>query len=94
MELSVQQKALLDKYDRRDVLGLIRAIDKIKNAPDYMSTYRRLLGQGKLSVNSARMEELASALLSELEETLDANNDRTINASYFEISEQIGKKFG
>lgn len=94
MELSVQQKALRDKYDRRDVSGLIRLIDQIKNAPDYMSTYRRLLAQGKLSANSSRIEELATALLSELEETLDANSERTIEASYFEICEQIKRKFG
>jgi hypothetical protein len=94
MELSAQQKALRDKYDRRDVLGLIRLIDQIKNAPDYMSTYRRLLAQGKLTANSSKTEELATALLNELEEALDANNERTIEASYFEICEQIKRKFG
>ncbi|MCW8943282.1 MAG: hypothetical protein OQL27_00840 [Sedimenticola sp.] len=94
MELSVQQKALRDKYDRRDVLGLIRLIDKIKNAPDYMTTYRRLLGLGKLSSNSAKIENLATALLEELEETLEANSELAINASYFEINEQLKRKFG
>jgi len=93
MELSAQQTALLEKYDRRDVMGLIRLVDQIKNAPDYMNTYRRLLAGERIS-SSARLEELAAGLLNELEEALDESGGLAIQASYFEIAEQLKKKFG
>ena len=93
MELSAQQTALLEKYDRRDVMGLIRLFDQIKNAPDYMSTYRRLLARERIPA-SARLEELATGLLGELEETLNESGGLSIKASYFEIAEQLKKKFG
>ena len=94
MELSVQQAALLEKYDRQDILGLIRLVDHIRNAPDYMATYRRLLAAGKLSSSSIKQEQLAAALISELEDILNASTERSIQANYFEVGEQIRKKFG
>ncbi|WP_260294697.1 hypothetical protein [Sedimenticola hydrogenitrophicus] len=94
MELSAQQAALLEKYDRQDVLGLIRLVDQVKSAPDYMATYRRLLAKGKLSSSSVKQEQLAAALISELEDILRSSPERSIQANYFEIGEQIRKKFG
>ncbi|WP_428609014.1 hypothetical protein [Sedimenticola sp.] len=94
MELSAQQTALLEKYDSQDVLGLIRLVDQIKNAPDYMATYRRLLAKGKLTSSSVKQEELATALISELEDILADSPERVIQANYFEIGEQLKKKFG
>lgn len=94
MQLSAQQAALLEKYDRQDILGLIRIVEQIKNAPDYMATYRRLLAKGKLSSSSVKQEQLATALISELEDILDNSPERAIQANYFEISEHIKKKFG
>lgn len=93
MELSAQQTALLEKYDRRDVMGLIRLFDQIKNAPDYMSTYRRLLAKKRIP-SSARLEELSAGLLGELEAALNESDGLSIKASYFEIAEQLKKKFG
>lgn len=94
MELSAQQAALLERYDRRDVVGLIRLVDRIRKAPEAMATYRRLLAGGKRLSSSAKQDELATALLSELEAQLDSSPERAIQANYFEVSEQIRKKFG
>lgn len=94
MELSAQQATLLDKYDNRDILGLIRLVDEINNGPDSMATYRRLIASGKLSSSSVKQEQLAAALISELEELLIASAERSIQANYFEIAEQLRKKFG
>lgn len=94
MQLSAQQVALLEKYDQRDILGLIRLVDEIRNAPDYAATERRLRAGGKLTSTSVKQEQLAAALISELEEALTSSTERVIQANYFEIAEQLKKKFG
>jgi hypothetical protein len=94
MQLSAQQSALLEKYDHRDILGLIRIVEQVKNAPDYMATYRRLLAKGRLTSSSVKLEQLATALIDELEEILASSPERAIQANYFEVGEHIKKKFG
>ncbi|AKH19382.1 hypothetical protein [Sedimenticola thiotaurini] len=94
MELSAQQTALLEKYDQRDILGLIRLVDQIRNAPDHMTTYRRLRASGRLATSQVKQEQLTAALIDELEEQLNSSSERVIQANYFEIAKQLRKKFG
>lgn len=94
MELSAQQTALLAKYDQRDILGLIRLVDQIRHAPDHMTTYQRLRASGRLSAPQVKQEQLAAALIDELEAQLNSSTERVIHANYFEIAKQLRKKFG
>ncbi len=93
MEQTDFKAELIDKYNSRDVDGIIQLITSLVKSMQFPALNRRLVREGRLSASSTRIEDVAAALIGEVEEELKQAGDVIVQANYFEIAEQLKKRF-
>ena len=84
---------LTTKYDDRDVDGIIQLVTDLVKSMQFPALNRRLVKEGKLSAASTKIEDVAAALLKEIEEELNKTKDVIVQDNYFDIAEQLKKRF-
>jgi hypothetical protein len=80
-------------YEDRNVDDIIRLISKLIKNPGFFDTNRRLVRQGKLSAATLNVQEVASALIGELEYEIEQTGDVIDQNNYFAITEHLKKRF-
>ncbi len=93
MEQTDFKAELIDKYNSRDVDGIIQLITSLVKSMQFPALNRRLVREGRLSASSTRIEDVAAALIGEVEEELKQAGDVIVQTNYFEIAEQLKKRF-
>ena len=94
MDAANPLQSLRQYYDQRDIPGLVRLATELKSSDSYPTLLRRLVASGRLTTANNRAEDLACALIGELEAQLARSGELTIDASYFEIAAQLKRKYG
>lgn len=84
---------LINKYNNRDVDGIIQLITNLVKSMQFPALNRRLVKEGKLGAASTKIEDVAAALINELEEELKQSGDVIVQDNYFDIAEQLKKHF-
>ena len=93
MDFPELKVALQDAYNRRDVDEIIRVVSEFKNSSEFPALCRRLVDQGRISLSTTKIEEIARALLNIIEEKIQAEGGLNLQANFFEISEILKKKY-
>lgn len=93
MESADYKEALLKEYTRRNVDGIIRCVSGMIKDPKFPALYRRLVKEGKITSAAIKVEDVARVLIDELEDDLKNSPDRIIEDNYFDIAEQLKKRF-
>jgi hypothetical protein len=93
MESADYKDVLLKEYKRRNVDGIIRHVSGLIKDPSFPALYRRLVKEGKITSAAIKVEDVARALMDELEQELQNSPDRIIEDNYFDIAEQLKKRF-
>ncbi|VAX09154.1 hypothetical protein MNBD_GAMMA26-2316 [hydrothermal vent metagenome] len=81
-------------YDNRNVDGIIRYLSELISKPSFVAINRRLIKEGKLPPATTKIEEVATALITELKDDIKQECDVIVQDNYFEIAEQLKKRFG
>ncbi len=84
---------LIDKYNNRDVDGIIQLTTNLIKSMQFPALNRRLVKEGKLDAASTKIEDVAAALINELEEELKQAGDVIVQDNYYDIAEQLKKHF-
>ncbi|MCF6282206.1 MAG: hypothetical protein L3J28_08345 [Candidatus Polarisedimenticolaceae bacterium] len=87
------KEELKDLYVARNVDDIIRLISKLIKNPGFFATNRRLVKQGKLSAGTLNVQEVAAALINELEEEIEQSGDVISQSNYFELTEKLKVRF-
>ena len=93
MEQTDFKTELTDKYNDRDVDGIIQLITNLVKSMQFPALNRRLVAEGKLSAASTRIEDIAAALIKEVEDEIEQAGDVIVQDNYFDIAEQLKKRF-
>jgi len=93
MEQTDFKEELIIKYNDRDVDGIIQLITDLVKSMQFPAINRRLVKEGKLSAASTKIEDVAAALIQEAEEELKKTADVVVQDNYFDIAEQLKKRF-
>jgi len=80
-------------YESRNVDDIIRLVNKLIKDPGFFDTNRRLVRQGKLSAATLNVQEVARALIKELEYEIEQMGDVIDQNNYFAITEHLKKRF-
>jgi len=94
MEISEYKENLLAEHRKRDVDAIIRLIAKLVKDNQFPKLYSRLLKEKKITSTSLRMEEIADALIREVEQEQGVDSDEMATATYMDIAEELKKLFG
>ncbi len=94
MEISEYKEALRKAYGNRDIDAIIRTTKELAKAPVFPSIYSKLCKTHQISSASVRPDELASILISEIEQETKGRGDAFANVTYMDISAELGKLFG
>ncbi len=93
MEQTDFKAELITKYNDRDVDGIIQLITNLVKSMQFPAINRRLVNEGKLNAASTKIEDVAAALIKEIEEEFNQTGDVIVQDNYFEIAEQLKKHF-
>lgn len=93
MDLRAFKEAFLREYKGRNVPRLIQLTTRLQNQPVFQDLCRRLVVEGKIASASTRIEDIIRALALEAEQELATATALGIDANYFEIGEQLKRKF-
>ena len=93
MEQTDFKAELITKYTDRDVDGIIQLITNLVKSMQFPAINRRLVNEGKLNAASTKIEDIAAALIKEIEEEINQSGDIIIQDNYFDIAEQLKKRF-
>ena len=93
MESPDYKKELRTHYDHRDVDAIIRLVSELIKAPQFAALSRRLIKEGRITSAAIKAEDVAAALIEELEEEIEQSGDIIVQDNYFEIAEQLKKRF-
>ncbi len=93
MEQTDFKEELIKKHNDRDVDGIIQLITDLVKSMQFPSINRRLVKEGKLSAASTKIEDVAAALIEEVEEELRKTADVVVQDNYFDIAEQLKNRF-
>jgi hypothetical protein len=80
-------------YENRNVDDIIRLVSKLIKDPRFFDTNRRLVRQGKLSAATLNVQEVANALINELEYEIEESGDVINQNNYFAVTEHLKKRF-
>lgn len=94
MEISQFKEELRKLYINRDVDAVIRTIKDYMQAPEFSSFFNQLCNEHKIASASAKLEEIASVLIGDVENSLKDNSDKFANVTYLDISAELEKQFG
>jgi hypothetical protein len=94
MDISNYKKTLLDHYYNRDVDAVIRAVRELMKNPQFPTLYNQLCKDNKVTSVSLKLEEIASALINEVEREVRGKGDEFATATYMDISAELRKLFG
>lgn len=87
------KQELLSKYHAMDVDGATTLITKLVKSQQFPTINRQLVNRGRLSAASTKVEDVAAALISEIEEGLTQSADVIVQDNYFDIAEQLKRRF-
>jgi len=87
------KQELLSKYHAMDVDGATTLVTKLVKSERFPIINRQLVNRGRLSAVSIKVEDVAEALISEIEEGLTERDDVIVQDNYFDIAEQLKKRF-
>jgi len=93
MEQTDFKAELVEKYNDRDVDGLIQLVTDLVKSMQFPALNRRLVKEGKLSAASTKIEDVADALLKEIGDELNQSADVIVQDNYFDIAAQLEKRF-
>jgi len=93
MEQTDFKAELVEKYNDRDVDGIIQLVTDLVKSMQFPALNRRLVKEGKLSAASTKIEDVADALIKEIEEELNQSKDVIVQDNYFDIAAQLEKRF-
>jgi len=93
MEQTKHKVELRQHYDDRNVDGIIQLVSEVITKPTFPALNRRLVKEGKLPPSTLKLEEITSALLTELEEEIKQDGDVIVQDNYFEVAEQLKNRF-
>jgi len=93
MEQTDFKAELITKYNDRDVDGIIQLITNLVKSMQFPAINRRLVNEGKLNAASTKIEDVAAALIKEIEGEFSQAGDIIVQDNYFEIAEQLKKHF-
>jgi len=97
MAISEHKAALLENYRNRDIDAIIRTTKGLMQDPEFPNLYNQLFRENRVTSASVNLEEIISALLTEIEQTEQeehSSRDEFTSVTYFEISAELGKQFG
>ncbi len=94
MEISDYKQVLLNDYNNRDVDALIRSVRELMQNPQFPTLYNRLCKDNRITSVSLKLEEIASALICEIEQQVRGKGDEFATATYMDISTELRKLFG
>ena len=93
MEHPDYKEELRKYYDHRDVDAVIRLVSKLIKAPQFTALSRKFIKEGKITSATLKAEDIAAVLIGELEEEIKQSGDIIVQDNYFEIAEQLKKRF-
>lgn len=97
MSVNEYKQALLENSRNRDIDAIIRTAKSLMQDPEFQNLYNRLCKENKVYSASPKVDEIVSALLAEITEVEQDEQDRGeefANVTYFEISAELEKLFG
>jgi len=87
------KQELLSKYHAMDVDGATALVANLVKCERFPTINRHLVNRGRLSAASTKVEDVAEALISEIEEGLAQSADVIVQDNYFDIAEQLKRRF-
>lgn len=94
MDIAEIKKILKEHYLGRDVTGIVQYVSKLKASKEFPTLHRNLVSSGLLSDSSGSIEQIATALIGSTKREIEKSGSLDISATYFEIGEQLKRKFG
>jgi len=97
MAINEHKEALLENYRNRDIDAIIRTTKSLMQDQEFPNLYSKLFKEKRVSSANVNLEEIVSALLTEIDQTgqeEQSSGDEFASVTYFEISAELGKQFG
>lgn len=94
MEISEYKKILLNDYNNRDIDAILRSVRELMQNPKFPTLYNQLCKDNRVTSVSLKLEEIAAALISEVEREARGKGDEFATATYMDISVELRKLFG
>ena len=94
MDIGDYKETLLSSYSNRDVDAIIRTVRELMQNPQFPNLYNRLCKDNQITSVSLKLDEIASALINEVEHEAKGQRSEFTNVTYLDISVELRKLFG